>query len=89
MAHGSALCLRWPGTTLLLVAFVSPGCRLQVGILDTGLDYTHPDLADQVDYANSVSCVSGTPNSTRESYQDPDGHGTWCARLAQLSTRLH
>ena len=28
-----------------------------VGDIDTGLDYTHPDLAANVDFANSVSCV--------------------------------
>ena len=53
--------------------------HLQVGILDTGLDWTHPDIAPQVDFAASVSCVGGVPNRTRESYLDPDGHGTWCA----------
>ena len=49
----------------------------QVGILDTGLDYTHPDIGPQVDYASSVSCVSGVANGTREAWSDPDGHGTW------------
>ena len=32
-----------------------------VGDIDTGLDYTHPDLAANVDYATSVNCVSGAP----------------------------
>jgi len=27
-----------------------------VGNIDTGLDFTHPDLAANVDFANSVSC---------------------------------
>ena len=30
-----------------------------VGDVDTGLDYTHPDLAANVDNAASVNCVSG------------------------------
>ncbi len=33
-----------------------------VGDIDTGLDYTHPDLAPNVDFANSVSCVGGVPD---------------------------
>src|SRR6266513_853761 len=32
-----------------------------VGDIDTGLDYTHPDLAANVDDADSVHCVSGAP----------------------------
>ena len=32
-----------------------------VGDIDTGLDYTHPDLAANVDDAASVNCVSGAP----------------------------
>jgi lantibiotic leader peptide-processing serine protease len=35
-----------------------------VGDIDTGLDWTHPDLASNVDYANSVSCIGGTPNTS-------------------------
>jgi len=33
-----------------------------VGDIDTGLDYTHPDLAPNVDFANSVSCLGGVPD---------------------------
>jgi hypothetical protein len=32
-----------------------------VGDIDTGLDYTHPDLAANVDDAASVNCLSGAP----------------------------
>ena len=32
-----------------------------VGDIDTGLDYRHPDLRQNVDSLNSVNCVSGTP----------------------------
>jgi hypothetical protein len=32
-----------------------------VGDIDTGLDYTHPDLAPNVGSAASASCLSGTP----------------------------
>src|ERR1044072_6609499 len=28
-----------------------------VGDIDTGLDYTHPDLASNVDFANSAGCL--------------------------------
>ena len=32
-----------------------------VGDIDTGLDFTHPDLAPNVDFANSASCIGGVP----------------------------
>ncbi|HEX8034760.1 MAG TPA: hypothetical protein VF510_12975, partial [Ktedonobacterales bacterium] len=35
-----------------------------VGDIDTGLDFTHPDLAPNVDFANSVSCIGGIPNQS-------------------------
>src|SRR5262249_61254831 len=33
-----------------------------VGDIDTGLDYTHPDLAANVSDANSVNCTTGVPD---------------------------
>ena len=50
-----------------------------VGDIDTGLDYTHPDLAPNVDFANSVSCVGGTPNTSPSAWNDDNGHGTHTA----------
>jgi subtilisin family serine protease len=50
-----------------------------VGDIDTGLDYTHPDLAPNVDFANSVSCVGGVPNTSPSAWDDDNGHGTHTA----------
>lgn len=50
-----------------------------VGDIDTGLDYTHPDLAANVDFTNSVSCVSGVPDQNPAAWDDDNGHGTHTA----------
>ena len=50
-----------------------------VGDIDTGLDYTHPDLAANVDFANSVSCIGGVPNTNPAVWKDDNGHGTHTA----------
>jgi len=50
-----------------------------VGDIDTGLDYTHPDLAPNVDSANSVNCLSGTPVPGKVAAMDVNGHGTHTA----------
>ena len=50
-----------------------------VGDIDTGLDYTHPDLAANVDFANSVSCISGAPDTSPAAWNDDNGHGTHTA----------
>jgi subtilisin family serine protease len=50
-----------------------------VGDIDTGLDWTHPDLAANVDFANSVSCIGGVPNTDPGAWMDDNGHGTHTA----------
>jgi lantibiotic leader peptide-processing serine protease len=50
-----------------------------VGLIDTGLDATHPDLDGNVDAANSVSCVGGVPNQSPAAWDDDSGHGTHVA----------
>ncbi|HEY2939611.1 MAG TPA: S8 family serine peptidase [Gaiellaceae bacterium] len=50
-----------------------------VGDIDTGLDYTHPDLAANVDSANSVNCVSGAPVPGAVAADDDNGHSTHTA----------
>jgi lantibiotic leader peptide-processing serine protease len=50
-----------------------------VGDIDTGLDYTHPDLAANVDYANSAGCVSGVADNSPSAWMDDNGHGTHTA----------
>jgi len=52
-----------------------------VGVIDTGLDYTHPDLAPNVDDANSVSCTSGVPVAGKVAANDDNGHGTHVAGI--------
>ena len=50
-----------------------------VGDIDTGLDFTHPNLAPNVDFADSVSCIGGVPNTDPSAWKDDNGHGTHTA----------
>jgi hypothetical protein len=46
-----------------------------VGDIDTGLDYTHPDLAANVDFSSSVSCIGELRTRARR-------HGTTTTAMA-------
>jgi lantibiotic leader peptide-processing serine protease len=50
-----------------------------VGDIDTGVDFTHPDLAANIDYSKSVSCVGGVVNTSPAAWKDDNGHGTHTA----------
>ncbi|OLD98451.1 MAG: hypothetical protein AUG91_09095 [Actinobacteria bacterium 13_1_20CM_4_69_9] len=50
-----------------------------VGDIDTGLDYRHPDLRQNVDAANSVNCTSGVAVPGAVAADDDNGHGTHTA----------
>jgi subtilisin family serine protease len=49
-----------------------------VGDIDTGIDFNHPDLKQNIDVANSANCLSGAPVPGLAA-QDVDGHGTHTA----------
>jgi lantibiotic leader peptide-processing serine protease len=49
------------------------------GDIDTGADPSHPDLAPNIDFANSVSCEGGVPNQAPAAWRDDLGHGTHTA----------
>jgi subtilisin family serine protease len=50
-----------------------------VGDIDTGLDYRHPDLRQNVDDARSANCLSGAPVPGSAAADDDNGHGTHTA----------
>ncbi len=52
------------------------GAGVRVAVLDTGIWYYHPDLADNMDHSSSISFVPYEPD-----YIDVRGHGTHVAGI--------
>ncbi len=48
------------------------------GDIDTGIDFNHPDLRQNIDVTDSVNCVGGVPVAGLAA-QDDNGHGTHTA----------
>ncbi len=48
--------------------------NVRIAIIDTGVDYTHPDLKGNVDSASGYNFVNNTKDA-----MDDHGHGTHCA----------
>ncbi|MFI9105007.1 S8 family peptidase [Streptomyces fildesensis] len=65
-------------------AKINPGSRkVTVGVIDTGIDDTHPDLAANFSASQSANCVGGVADTTPGAWRpyDPasDYHGTHVA----------
>ncbi|MGW5002153.1 S8 family serine peptidase [Streptomyces hydrogenans] len=59
---------------------VNPGsATVKVGILDTGVDDQHQDLAPNFNAADSVSCAYGKADTRAGAWRDVDQHGTHVA----------
>jgi hypothetical protein len=55
------------------------GDGIKIAIIDTGIDYTHPDLDDNVKGGHRFQ-ENGAIND--DNYMDDNGHGTHCAGIA-------
>jgi len=59
---------------------ISKGSGVQIAVIDTGIDYNHPELKNRVVYG--ISFVDSTAGSTIPiDYKDLDGHGTLVAGI--------
>ncbi len=52
---------------------------VKVGVLDTGVDDLHQDIAPNFDAADSASCAYGKPDTRTGAWRDVDTHGTHVA----------
>lgn len=60
---------------------INRGEAVTIGVIDGGINTSHPDLASQIDYNKSVSCLDGVPNQEPGAIEDVAGHGTFVAGI--------
>ncbi|MFJ8666510.1 S8 family serine peptidase [Streptomyces sp. NPDC093600] len=60
-------------------AVTTGSAAVKVGILDTGVDDQHQDIAPNFNAADSVSCAYGKPDTRFGAWRDIDTHGTHVA----------
>lgn len=74
----------WGHTNLDILPLFNAGIRgagVVVAICDTGIDYTHPDLADRVIKARSKDFTG-----SQSGFMDRQSHGTHCAGIVAASS---
>ena len=67
----------------------STGAGVRIGIVDTGVDLTHEDLAGKVVADTSCVGAKGDPAKCAGSGQDEQGHGTHVSGIAAASKDNH
>ncbi|MEU8620676.1 S8 family serine peptidase [Streptomyces sp. NPDC048623] len=60
-------------------AVTTGSAAVKVGVLDTGVDDQHQDIAPNFDAADSVSCAYGKADTRAGAWRDVDTHGTHVA----------